>query len=243
MTANTSDNVVDIYGGRSPLEAPAYIVPEVALFLGVPKETIRSWVSGRSYPTKSGPKRSEPVILVADPEGPTLSFLDLVEVHVLAAITRRHKVRLSAVRAAMSYLIDEFGAERPLLKSKMLTDGTHLFVDRYGELVNVSRKGQLAMKKVLELYLHRIERDTATGGPIKLFPFTTSRRDQEEETPVTIDPRLQFGRPCISGTGIPTTEVAERYKAGESIRELSDDFDCSGEQVEAAIRYALHEAA
>jgi uncharacterized protein (DUF433 family) len=242
VTANPRNGSVDIYGGQSPLELPAYAVSEAALYLDVPLSTVRSWVSGRSYDTKGGKRRSQPIIAVADPKGPTLSFHDLVEVHVLAAITRRHKVRLQAVRAAVHYLRDALGKKRPLLESKMLTDGADLFVEHYGDLVNVTHRGQLAMKKVLELHLRRIGRD-AKGVPIRLFPFTTSRRDVEETRPVTIDPRLQFGRPCIAGTGIPTLEVAERYKAGESIQELSEDFGCTEAQVEAAIRYELRAAA
>jgi hypothetical protein len=39
------------------------------------------------------------------------------------------------------------------------TDGIDLFVDKYGQLINVSRHGQLEMKQLIAVYLRRSERD------------------------------------------------------------------------------------
>jgi uncharacterized protein (DUF433 family)/transposase-like protein len=229
-------------GRQSLFVAPAYSVSDAARYLDLPQSTVRSWVLGRSYSTLSGRKQAKPVIHIADKKSGYLSFLNLVEVHVLGAIRRRHKVRLPEVRNALSYLEKKIGAQHPLVHTQMSTDGKDLFIDMYGELVNISQAGQLAMKKVLELHLSRIERDTE-GLPIRLFPFTTSKRNEAEDRPITIDPRRQFGRPCIAGTRIPSEEVAERYKAGESIDELAEDFSCERKQIEAAIRYEFRSAA
>jgi uncharacterized protein (DUF433 family) len=54
-----------------------------------------------------------------------------------------------------------------------------------------------------------------------------------------IDPEIGFGRPVLSGTGIPTLVVADRYKAGESISELVRDYDRPQEEIEEAIRCEL----
>ena len=81
----------------------------------------------------------------------------------------------------------------------------------------------MEMKSIVSVYLERIDRD-AHGVPVRLFPFT---RTQIEQAPkhVAMDPRVQFGRPCIFGTGIPTTVMAERYCAGDSIEVLVNDYD------------------
>ena len=54
---------------------------------------------------------------------------------------------------------------------------------------------------------------------------------------MVIDPRVQFGRPCLAGRGIPTAIITERYKAGDSIQILADDYRCPAHEIEEAIRY------
>ena len=56
---------------------------------------------------------------------------------------------------------------------------------------------------------------------------------------VVIDPRIAFGNPIVDGTGISTAVLAQRYKAGDSIDELADDFGLSRDAVEQAIRYEV----
>jgi uncharacterized protein (DUF433 family) len=56
---------------------------------------------------------------------------------------------------------------------------------------------------------------------------------------VVIDPEVQFGRPVLVGTGIPTLVIADRYKAGESIAELARDYDRAEEEIQEAIRCEL----
>jgi len=58
---------------------------------------------------------------------------------------------------------------------------------------------------------------------------------------ITIDPKVQFGSPCIAGTGIKTEVVASRFKAGELIRDLALDYGrLSKREIEAAIRYEMN---
>jgi len=54
---------------------------------------------------------------------------------------------------------------------------------------------------------------------------------------------VEFGRPCLVATGIPTVEIADRYKAGESVESIATDYGRTREQVEEAIRYELPRAA
>ena len=85
---------LDIYGGRNPVELPAYTIPEVARVIRVPQATVRSWVLGRGYTTQRGPQRSDAIIEISDPAQRLLSFQNLVELHVLSAFRRDHGVRL-----------------------------------------------------------------------------------------------------------------------------------------------------
>ena len=74
---------------RDPRLAPAYSVGEAAHYLRMPEETLRSWVAGRLYPVAGESRRSRPLIHLDDPKKQHLSFLNLVEAHVLAAVRRR----------------------------------------------------------------------------------------------------------------------------------------------------------
>lgn len=216
-------------------DLPNYSLTEVAKYLQLPTGTLRSWVYGRYYPTRQGKQYFTPLIELASEK--QLSFNNLIEVHVLSAIRRLHQVPLAKVRAALDYLNQEFSAPHPLAKLEFQTDGVNLFVEQFGELLNVSFKGQLALKEVFYQFLSRIERDPS-GLPIKLFPFT---RNFDINAPkiVVIDPYISFGRPVLMGTGIPTIILAERYKAGESIHELAVDYQCEHSLIEEGIRSEL----
>jgi uncharacterized protein (DUF433 family) len=219
--------------------SPAYPVGEAAHYLRMPEETLRSWVLGRWYPAEGGTKRFQPLIRLDDPQRRYLSFMNLVEAHVLAAIRRGHGVKLPKVRSALEHVKRQFDVERPLVDETFQTDGLDLFVERYGSLINASREGQQAMKEIIDVYLKRIERD-AKGIPVKLYPFT--RRTDSEAAPksdprlVVMNPSVSFGRPVIAGTGIPVTSIYERYQAGDSIANLAQDFNLETGAVEEAIR-------
>jgi uncharacterized protein (DUF433 family) len=222
-----------------PRLLPAYSVAEAAHYLRMPDETLRSWVAGRLYPVAGQTKRSRPLIHLDDPQKHYLSFINTVEAHVLAAIRRRHDIKLPKVRTALDYVRRQFKVERPLIEQAFQTDGLDLFVERYGELINASREGQRAMKEIIGVYLRRIERDTR-GLPVKLYPFT--RDTQAEGAPlsdprvVVMSPAVSFGRPVITGTGIPVSSIYERYRAGDSVAGLAQDFHLEISEIEEAIR-------
>jgi uncharacterized protein (DUF433 family) len=192
---------------------------------------------GRPYPTKAGSKFFRPVIAVPNSKRRSLSFINLVEVHVLDALRRDHHVPLDKIRVALDYLQKHFGSKHPLAEERFATDGLDLFVQKYGQLINASRAGQLGMKEILETYLKRVERD-AQGVALRLYPFTRKRTPNEPKS-VVIDPFVSFGKPVLAGTGIPTSIVAERYKAGESVNQLSSDYGRSDLDIEEAIRCEL----
>ena len=222
---------------RELREMPAYGIVEAAHYLGIPNATLRSWVLGRYYPTERGKRFFRPIIELADKDQRLLSFENLVEAHVLDAIRRAHGVAFGRVRKAVEYVKNKLGSKHPLAEQKFVTDGVDLFVEAFGQLVNISREGQLAIKDLIETYLRRVERDRV-GAPIRLYPFTRERKPDEPRI-IVIDPAISFGRPALVGTGIATTIIAQRYKAGESTAELAKDYGRSISEIEEAIRCEL----
>lgn len=226
MTARIRQS--SIYKAKARTDIPCYLASEAAHYLRLPLTTVRAWAFGQ--------RGFRPVIQLSDEaiEERLLSFVNLVELHVLSAIRRQHKVGMRAVRSAIEYVEKKLAVSHPLAHQMMVTDGKDLFVEQYGQLLNVSQSGQMEMKEVIAAYLKRIDRDTH-GIPIRLYPFTTNRIDTKDQ-PIVIDPRVQFGRPCIAETGIPTRIVAERFKAGDSIRALARDYGVSPGKIEDALR-------
>ena len=226
---------------RDPRELPAYSIPEAAHYLGIPIATLRSWLIGRRYPVADGEKYFQPVIDIADRKRRQLSFINLVEAHVLDAVRRREpKISLPKVRQAINFLKRRLNSTHPLTDRQLETDGLGLFVQEFGRLINISQEGQYAMREMLQAFLRRIERDTR-GVPIKLYLFSR-RGEAEEPFNVVVDPTISFGRPTLAGTNIPTAAVAERFKAGDSPEELAEDYGRRKEEIEEAIRYELKAA-
>jgi uncharacterized protein (DUF433 family) len=168
--------------------------------------------------------------------------VNLLEVHVLGAIRREYKVEMRKVRAAVGHLAKHFDVLHPLVDQEMLTDGTDLFVDRLGQLINLSRDGQLAMRTMLEAYLRRIDRD-AKGVAVRLYPFTRLAPASDLPRLIVIDPRRAFGRPVIAETRIPTTDIFERFKAGDSLDDLVAEYGRTPQEIQEAIRYEAERAA
>jgi uncharacterized protein (DUF433 family) len=214
---------------------PAYPFAEAAHYLDLPVTTLRAWCVGTTYLYKGERRPFESIIDLDGERHEGLSFLNLVEAHVLVAIRRHHKIPLPKVREAILYVSDQLKIDRPLAHARFQTDGVDLLVEQLDRLVNVSKDGQLEMVSILRAYLQRIERDPA-GVPIKLFPFTRKETRRDAPAPVEINPRIAFGRPVLVGRGVPTAVLADRFKAGDTLADLATDYDASTEEIEEAIR-------
>ncbi len=230
----------ELYGGRDPRDVPSYATWEAARYLRLPIRTVQNSVFG--FPSYGG----RPLVQIADPERHMLSFWNVAEMHVLRALRRYHQIPPKTLRRAIEYLEETFDSPHPLLTEKMVTDGVSIFVERTGTLINAGKHGQLAMRQVLEAHLQRIEQDI-DGIAITLFPFV--RHSSEAKVPpetllnepkiISIDPRVRFGRPVIIGTSIPTAEIAERFRAGDSFAALAEEYGRPQKEIEEAIRCEL----
>jgi uncharacterized protein (DUF433 family) len=224
------------------LETPTYPFVEAAHYLNLPLSTLRAWCLGQPMRADAKARRFQPLIRLDDAQHRALSFLNLVEAHVLAGIRRQHHIPLPAVRRALDYIGKQLRTRRPLAEVHFQTDGVDLLVERLGTLINVTREGQTEMADLLREHLKRIERNEQ-GVPIRLFPFT--RKDERDEPPsaVVIDPHIAFGRPVLVGRAVPTAVLADRFKAGDSFEQLAGDYDTSRQAIEEALRCELERKA
>lgn len=223
-------------------DKPAYPASEAAYILNLPPATVKAWSFGQTR-RDDGSVRFKAVIHAADKHNKLLSFVNLCELHVLAAIRRVHRVSLPKVRDSVEYLRNQLGVDRPLIDRQFKTNGIDLFVEQASKLLNVSRQGQEALRGEFELALARIERDNQ-GNPIKLFPYSrTSDHTAEQPKFVVIDPRLSFGRPVLTQSAVPTEVIFDRFQAGDSLEDMALDYNVDEKEIEEALRFEQRRAA
>lgn len=218
---------------RDLRDQPAYTVAEAARYLKVAPATLRSWVAGRAYPKGDGTARFKPLIRPANGRPPILSFWNLIEAHVLRSLRTEHGVSMDALRTAISYAQKSQNIARLLLSKELRTDAGRLLLERYGELIDLSASGQMAMRRMFNDHLARVEWDE-WKYPVRLYPFVSAG---SERKPVAIAANIAFGRPVIARAGVTTAAIAERLDAGESAAEIAEDYDLSVEDIEEAALY------
>lgn len=240
---SAKDGHFDLYGGRDPRELPAYPLDFAASLLLLPKSTLKAWVFGAEWKPKGEPRRMfVPLIDPPNRSEHMLSFVNLVEAHVLKAVRRKHLVHMVKVRDAIEGLKQQFNTIHPLADVDLLAGGKDLFLREHEQLLNITMGKNLAMD-FLEVYLSRIDRDVNLRAA-KLYPFVVEpirvgKRmiEQDAKKVIAIDPYVSYGRPVIDGTGISTDAIAERFWGGDSIDDLIEDFARTKSEIEDALRY------
>ncbi len=223
--------------GRTPAsdrENAAYTLAEAARYLRLPSATLRSWVLGRDYPTTEGGGKFSPLIKPASKRPPLLSFPNLIEAHVVRSLRTEHGVPVKALRSALAYAEKTLGIDRLLLRPELRANAGKVFLDRYGELIDLSTSGQLAMRQLFNEHLKRIAWDG--NFPVRLYPFL-SVVSAGNERPIVINPQIAFGRPVVERKGVSTSAIVERIDAGERVEDVANDYDLNKSEIEQAILY------
>jgi len=213
------------YNGNDPRELPLYSVNEAGHFIGVFPSTLRGWVNGS--------KSRKPLVRIPDENDGRMSFNNLVEAHVLASLRRQHGIKMQSIRTAIEYAEREMRISPLLLRNELRTSAGDIFWLELNRLVNLSRSGQLAIRKLLESSLRRIERDSF-ALPIRLYPLINTGSERKT---VVIDPTIAFGQPVVQNSGISTVNIIRRIDAGESIEEVAHDYNLDEQDIEDVILY------
>lgn len=229
-------------------DTPLYSLSEAARYLGVPNSTFASWAKG--YVRRSSDRTTvtgEPVLyVVSGKQSTSISFIGLAEGMVLAAI-RKTGVPMQRIRPALLALQDEIGIDHALASQRLYSDGAEVLYD-FAEGPDASaseglahdlvvlRNGQRVFTDVVTDYLQRIE--YGPDGYAKLIHLPGYSRRQ-----VVADPTRSFGQPVFVHGAARVSDVLDRFQAGESLPDLSEDFGVPIEDLEDALRVASRRAA
>jgi uncharacterized protein (DUF433 family) len=223
---------------------PLYTVAEAARFLGVPPSTLATWARGylRRPPNRPLVRGAQIIAAINAPRNyPTIPFVGLAEGMVVAAF-RHAGVSLQHIRRAVSALEKEIGLEHALASRKLYTDGAVILYD-YAETHDEELAGltevvsrQRVFSPVIEEYLRRIEyaQDDWAG---RLISPATSR------PVVMVDPERSFGQPIFIHGAVRVEDVIDRWRAGDALGDVAEDFGVPPEDVEDVLRVALPLAA
>lgn len=108
---------------------------------------------------------------------------------------------------------------------------SHKFVER---LTGLRPKGQqLTFRELYSLALY------SSNLRAKFLTCCWYKRDLYLfwKDSVRIDPRINFGKPVLNESCIKTSIIYARYKGGESVTEIAEDYDISEAAVRAAIEF------
>lgn len=221
-----------------PRYQPAYSYREASRALNIPSSTLRYWTKGQRYEKKSGEGFAEPIISMADPAESALSFINLIEAHTLRALRTSHRVSMGAVREALGVAEQEYKIDRLLIHSQLRTTAGDLFLERYGEIVELTNSQQIVLKEMFQGYLNRVDYDDS-DLPVSFYPLTRGPKVTDSPKIIVLNPSISFGRPVIKKQGISTRAIESRVDAGETIPHVAKDYGISEEAVREALRYEV----
>lgn len=139
------------------------------------------------------------------------------------------------MRKALAYAERNLDIDRLLLDKQLCTEAGRVFIDQYGKLIDLSASGQIAMRKMFEEHLKRVEWGVLEF-PIRLYPFLSSGSENAAR-PIAIDPRIAFGRPIVVRKGVSTQAIADWIDAGETLEDLASDYSLELSEIEEAVLY------
>jgi uncharacterized protein (DUF433 family) len=161
-----------------------------------------------------------------------LSFEDLVSMRVIAAL-RSFGLTWPAIHRAEQYLRSETGYRRPFAVKQVWTDTANIFAELDKHIfLAASRHGQIAIPTLLGEYLQPVG-DMTFNPTDHIFVAATWTPHAD----VLLDPLIQFGEPCITGTRMRTRIIAQMIRGGDSHSYISRAFELSEGQIQHALEW------
>lgn len=150
---------------------------------------------------------------------------------------------MQRIRPAVELLASEIGVDHALASKSLYTDGAEVLYDyaakrRDDDLLELTvvRTGQKQFSDLVAEYLGRVTYgEDGWVAEVELPTYEHAR--------VVVDPKRGFGFPLLVHGGARVEDLVDRFKAGDTVAEISDDFAVSGAEVEDVIRVATRAAA
>jgi uncharacterized protein (DUF433 family) len=198
--------------------APAYSIAEAARFLNVKPQTVREWFRG-----------ANPVL--NNSKG-LISFMDIIQAHVLHTIRRGYHIPMKQVRKASDTLKRIGGSLDYLAHKDFYHDKVHLFLQLDEGLISLSEGGQFVDKEIITEGLRQLMYGY-DGFTEIFFP----KANGVVQTDFGINPKVNYGKLYLSRIGVGAEAIRDRFFAGEKIVDICADYRATQTEVEEAIRW------
>ena len=200
------------------LNRGVYDVREAAYLLGLTPETVIRW----SKNSHDGPRMVVPEFARA------FSFAGFVSLGVIKQL-RDRKVPEADVRLGLARLRDETGEQFPFASREIVTAlataGRSLVSKVHGTWEDLGRGAHQLLEPAVEIDLKWLMFD----GDGRAAEWRVGRS-------VALNPRIQAGTPCVRGSRIPTSTIADLAEV-DSLKAIAADYELSVEDVRAAISF------
>lgn len=224
-------------GADDPRLARAiFTLRETAAYLDIPKSNVQRWARPSD--------QKHPLLTCFPPHGREASvpFIGFAEAFVLSSF-RRAGVPLQRIRPAVEVLAKEIGVDHALASERLYTDGAEVLFDyaskndeREVKDLVVVRTKQRQFSEVVEGYLKRIHYGgDGWADSVRLPAYGAAE--------VIVNPRVAFGLPLLVNGGARVEDVVDRFQAGDSVADISADFDVPPDEVEDVVRLATRASA
>ena len=217
---------------ENQLSTGAYSVAEATLY-------IRATMEGRQWlPTTrhlhwwirqglgGGTRRDE------EPSGCLVNFLELISFGVVATM-RAKGIPGPEIQNASKELRARLGWDYPFAMKSLWLHLVDVFASEV--LVSSERKSDAVNRCWLDT-LELLEK-----YPTLLHGLSFDHSNQAKSwTPadgILLDPKIQFGEPCIAGTRIPTETIWAFFSAGDKVETIARMYYLPIEKVQAAISW------
>jgi uncharacterized protein (DUF433 family) len=211
-----------------------YTLAEAAHLVGTSSQNVRRWLSGY----EASGHRMKPVFQPREKKArPLVSFVELCELRVVAAFRcADRRVSLDRLRQAHGYARENLRLEHPFASDRLRLEGGHVLYEFSraepgpGTLV-LDEGGQVMLPWAVLEALGQFDYDSDDHMIRRWFPFG-------HDIPIVVDPERGSGMPTISGRNLRSDFLVGRWKRGESISPLAEDFELEPAVVESALRAA-----
>lgn len=219
------------------LVRPVYVVGQIDRILGLPGGTARRWIDGY----RRGERPYAPVVRLESTGEDIVTWGEFVETRLLAEF-RSAGVPMIHLRPTVEQLRKVFNSQYPLAHAASLLEpeGRELIWQVQEEvglerpLRLVVRNAQLTLTQPADNFVQSADFSGHDRATVRVRPIGTFKS-------VWVDPLRQFGEPAVRS--VPTTVIAEQYRAGERIAYIAEAYELSEEEVNDALRYELSRTA
>lgn len=163
-----------------------------------------------------------------------IGFRDLISMRLIA-VFRSWNISLQEIRTAEEWMAQYLQTDWPFVSRPIWTYGSDVFIEFEERLIAASRFGQEAMEFLRE-WLTKVELDMT-------FDEKDLASSWEPYSGVKLDPKIQFGEPCVEGTRIPTSTIGGKVGAGDSIEVIARLYGLTVPQIQHALEWEQRLAA